>query len=191
MYETMITPQEDKYTRYPGISGQIQVPRNFLGQGASSDRGDVFGYSVPHQDQVLGSMYNAGPSFAEMSGQHGESRLNYQFNEVAPPQIESSAMVENFELEKGTTPVDNSFLNLTTETVQFNVAPYVTLALFVVLYVAVYYWSKAAETLINMYVFGGFPEKAWHLVAVAVIITSVFIGGVYLSGISLKTFETI
>ncbi len=96
--------------------------------------------------------------------------------------------------DKSTTPIEQAFDLIPVDPSQeaeriVKVSPYLTLLLFILLFIAIDYWIRASNSIIKRYVFKGNKMKSWHLLALAVIVTALFITIAYFSNISLRFFE--
>ncbi len=159
----------------------------------SAERSDNYGYSVPRRDKTYGNLYAPGPSYMENTDTWTPARREQLFNypyawdHHAPHQFEppENPKIENFQLNpKGTTAIEDIDKlppqnNISQDNDKTSISPYVILALYIILFIAIFYWSRASDSLIRIYLLKGSPIKTWQLFAIAIIITAFFVAGSY------------
>lgn len=106
----------------------------------------------------------------------------------------SKKKVENFIIDdRATTPIDDVLLLSDKESgdVGYPMSPYWMLALLILLFIAIDYWVRGSDLLLQKYLFKDKKLEPWHLFIIAIIVTAVFLIASYFSNTSIKFFERV
>lgn len=140
--------------------------------------------------------FDAGPHsdvYYDNSGMHRFSPYPGEAPAYGEPEQKKNS-IEHFEHssdDKATTPIEE--LDSSYETIDkcksTSLSPYLALLLFIILFIAIDYWIRGSNMLLEKYLLKGRSIEPWHLFAIAVVITFIFIGLAYYLQVSVKLFE--